>query len=334
MSRIAYWYPNRASSNETKLSEFIVGLEGAVGNTDWTWEAYTSFGKTTLLTHMKNFVWTERYANLVRQPNYGTGGAFTAQAANSTNTQDFTCTSGLPIFEPWILGPLGETIYYNDFQISDDCLTAVTARMSQRNEVEQRVTEANFQGKLADMRAGELRGAFGISSRFNESMFEPDALFLATVPASGDTNVDEVYGEVLVPVVGEFELEFGGRYSDFTTGDFQLDAKSYKALFSWGATETCGSAAAGSERTAHRTSPSCTRARRARCIRGRPAMPAARTRRILGATWRATRLARRCSSSARSSSIRRAAFPARTASTRAATTSRSTAASRPTFTGC
>ena len=143
----------------------------------------------------------------------------------------------MPIFEPWILGQLGETIYYNDFQISDDCLTAVTARMSQRNEVEQRVTEANFQGKIADMRAGELRGAAGISSRFNESIFEPDALFLATVPASGDTTVDEVYGEVLVPVVGEFELEFGGRYSDFTTGDFQLDAKSYKALFSWGATE-------------------------------------------------------------------------------------------------
>ena len=57
------------------VGEFVVGLEGAVGNTDWTWEAYTSFGNTTLLTHMENFVWTERYANLVRQPNYGTGGA-------------------------------------------------------------------------------------------------------------------------------------------------------------------------------------------------------------------------------------------------------------------
>jgi outer membrane receptor protein involved in Fe transport len=109
--------------------------------------------------------------------------------------------------------------------------------MSQRNVVEQRVTEANFQGKLADLRAGELRGAFGLSTRLNESLFEPDALFLATVPASGDTNVDEIYGEVLLPVVGELELEFGGRYSDFTTGDFQLDAKSYKALFNWGATD-------------------------------------------------------------------------------------------------
>lgn len=237
MSRIAYWYPNRASSNETKLNEFVFGLEGEIGDSDWTWEGYTSFGQTTLLTHMENFVWIDRYQQLARQPNYGRGGGFTAQAANSTNTQDFTCTSGLPIFEPWILGPHGETNYYNDYQITEDCLDAVTARMSQRNVVEQRVTEVNFQGKLADMRAGELRGAFGLSSRLNESLFEPDALFLATVPASGDTNVDEIYGEVLLPVVGEFELEFGARYSDFTTGDFQLDAKSYKALFNWGATD-------------------------------------------------------------------------------------------------
>ena len=75
------------------------------------------------------------------------GRPYTAQAANSANTQEFTCTSGLPIFEPWILGQLGETIYYNDFQISDDCLTAVTARMSQRNEVEQRVAEANSKAR-------------------------------------------------------------------------------------------------------------------------------------------------------------------------------------------
>jgi iron complex outermembrane receptor protein len=236
LSRIAYWYPNRASSNETKLSEFVFGLEGRIGDTDWTWEGYTSFGETILLTHMKNFVWIDRYATLLQQPNYGRGGSFEAQAANSANVQEFTCTSGLPLLEPWILGPHGETLYYNDFQISDDCLDAVTARMTQRNVVEQRVTEVNFQGKLADLRAGELRGAFGLSTRVNESLFEPDALFLATVPAQGETNVDEIYGEVLLPVFGDFDLEFGARYSDFQTGDFQLDAKSYKALFNWGVT--------------------------------------------------------------------------------------------------
>jgi iron complex outermembrane receptor protein len=238
MSRIAYWYPNRASENETKLSEFVVGLEGNIGDTDWTWEGYTSFGETILLTHMKNFVWIDHYASLVQQPNYGRGGVVTETAANSAqNRQDFPCTSGLPIFEPWILGQQGEANFYNDFQITQDCLTAVTARMSQRNVVEQRVTEVNFQGKLADLGAGELRGAFGVSTRLNESLFEPDALFLATVPAGGQTNVDEIYGEVLLPVTRRFDLEFGGRYSDFTTGEFQLDAKSYKALFNWTASD-------------------------------------------------------------------------------------------------
>ena len=62
LSRIAYWYPNRASSNETKLAEFIVGVDGKIGDTDWTWEAYTSYGETVLLTDMKNFVWLDRYA--------------------------------------------------------------------------------------------------------------------------------------------------------------------------------------------------------------------------------------------------------------------------------
>jgi outer membrane receptor protein involved in Fe transport len=135
------------------------------------------------------------------------------------------------------LGPHGEVNYYNGFELSQDCREAVTIRMTQRNVVEQRVTEANFQGKLADMPAGELRAAFGVSTRMNESIFDPDALFLATVPAAGQTDVDEVYGEVLVPVFGEFELELGARYSDFKTGDFALDAKSYKALFSWGPTD-------------------------------------------------------------------------------------------------
>ncbi len=238
MSRIAYWYPNRASSNETKLSEFVLGLEGDIGDTDWTWEGYTSFGETILLTHMKNFVWVEHYQNLVQQPNYGRGGVVREVAANSLqNTQDFPCTSGLPIFEPWLLDQRGEAVYYNDVEVTPDCLEAVTARMTQRNVVEQRVTEVNFQGKLADLAAGELRGAFGLSTRMNESIFEPDALFLATVPAGGQTNVDEIYGEVLYPAFGRFELEFGARYSDFTTGEFQLDAKSYKALFNWTASD-------------------------------------------------------------------------------------------------
>ncbi len=101
-----------------------------------------------------------------------------------------------------------------------------------------RFTEANFQGKLADLRAGELRSAFGISNRVNYSLFEPDPLYIATEQAEGETEVSEVYGEILYPVFGGFELEFGARLSDFETGDWSFDAKSYKALFNWVASDS------------------------------------------------------------------------------------------------
>jgi outer membrane receptor protein involved in Fe transport len=238
MSRVSYWFPNRATSNETELNEFIVGLEGGVPNTDWTWEAYTSYGKTILLTHMHNLVYQGPYRFFVSQPNFGTDASLVMESGNGFSSQTFTCSSGVPIFEPWILGANGEANYYSDFKLSDDCADALEVRMTQRNVVEQRVTEANFQGKLADVRAGELRAAFGASARENTSLFEPDQLFLATVPAGGTTDVKELYGEILYPVFGDFELEFGARYSDFETGGFTQDAKSYKALFNWGATDS------------------------------------------------------------------------------------------------
>ena len=237
MSRIAYWFPNRASSNDTKLDEFIVGANGKFLK-DWTWDAYTSYGETTLITDMDNFVWLDHYNALVKQPNFGKGGTITQTAANSAaNTVTYTCTSGIPIFEPWILGPHGEPIFANNFKLTNDCVDAITANMSQKNTVEQRVTEADFQGKIVTLRAGEVRAAFGISSRKNSSVFEPDELFLATVPAAGETEVNEFYTEFLVPIIKTFDLEIGARASAFQTGDFHQDAKSSKFLFNWTAGE-------------------------------------------------------------------------------------------------
>ena len=121
------------------------------------------------------------------------------------------------------------------------------------------------------MRAGELRGAFGISSRTNYSLFEPDPLFIATQKAEGETVVDEIYGEILLPVFGDFELEIGGRYSDFQTGDWNLDAQSYKVPVQLGGDGfASASAAAGSKPTACRTSPSSMRAYPARSLAGAP----------------------------------------------------------------
>ncbi len=238
MQRLPVYMGFREATSDTEVDEVVVGVEGDIGQTDWTWEAYHQNGNTILTTRMNNFIWVDRLRTLLAQPNYGRGGSFTVSAANDPVTRTYTCTSGIPVFEPWTWTDGGDLVYTNGFEFSDDCREAISAPMMQRSTIEQRVTEANFQGPLAELRAGELRGAFGISSRTNYSLFEPDPLFIATQKAEGETQVDEIYGEILLPVVRNFELELGARYSDFQTGDWQLDAKSYKALFNWDATDS------------------------------------------------------------------------------------------------
>jgi outer membrane receptor protein involved in Fe transport len=238
LARTMYWWPNRGSTSDTEVSELVFGLDGDVPGTEWTWEFYHQNGTTDLITRMDSFVWEDRYRAIISQPNYGRGATLTIAAANDPVTRTFTCTSGLPVLEPWTWSPEGDVMYTNGFELTQDCVDAITVDMSQRNRIEQKVTEANFQGKLADMGAGELRGAFGISNRVNYSLFEPDPLFLATEKAEGETEVKEIYGEILVPVFGDFELEIGARYSDFETGAWGFSAKSYKTLFNWAATDS------------------------------------------------------------------------------------------------
>ena len=175
-----------AARPTTEVNELVFGVEGELGS-DWTWEAYYQDGSTTMETRMTDFVWEDRYRALAAQPNFGRGGSITVAAANeNTVTRTMTCTSGLPLLEPWVWGPNYEVIYPSGFELSQDCVDAITVDMLQSNVVEQHVHEANFQGKLADLRAGELRSAFGISNRVNYSLFEPDPLYIATEQAEGE----------------------------------------------------------------------------------------------------------------------------------------------------
>ncbi len=50
-----------------------------------------------------------------------------------------TCTSGLPLLEPWVWGPNYEVIYPSGFELSQDCVDAITVDMLQSNVVEQKV---------------------------------------------------------------------------------------------------------------------------------------------------------------------------------------------------
>jgi iron complex outermembrane receptor protein len=115
-------------------------------------------------------------------------------------------------------------------------------------DINQSVKEFNLQGGIAEMPAGQLRFALGLSSRDNEfrwvppPLATPESIFdLASgqYPRSdtyGLVGTDEIYGELLVPLLADkpgaqaMNLELGYRSSDnYPTPS----TESYKALLDW-----------------------------------------------------------------------------------------------------
>jgi len=220
--------PARTIENTTNLYQLLAGLRGDLPFGDWTWEAYTSHGATRTELDYIGFVSTQRWQALASAPNFGRG-----YAADGPGQTHSTCTSGLPVF--------------SSFQISQDCIDTLTARFSDRTRLTQDIVEANAQGAVFDLPAGEVRAAVGLTWRQNQFQYMPDAsrevnsVFDIPVGAFGqanvfgETTVREAYGELLVPVlrdtflVRKLELELGYRYSDYDSGS----VPTWKALFSW-----------------------------------------------------------------------------------------------------
>jgi len=233
--------------SKSDVYQIMAGVEGSFANRDWTWEAYVSTGETDVSNFFENIPSLQRYWNLIAAaPN-----AFTLQGAPGNGTWgrgSFTqgrnyaqdCTSGLPIFSN--SSSLGAG------NVSANCLESIMSNTRQLTSLQQEIAEFNLQGKLADMKSGELRFAIGASSRKNEFSFEPGETndresvseqpmsIFASNDTAGGTKVQELYGELLVPITRKFDLEFGVRMSDYPDSDVGTTDTS-KALFTFRATE-------------------------------------------------------------------------------------------------
>jgi outer membrane receptor protein involved in Fe transport len=233
LGRVLNFLPNRQLSNGTTLNQLMAGLEGRLPIKDWTWEAYAAHGETQTDNDYIGFASLERYRAVVSAPFYGRG--FTQTGTAQTR---ITCTSGLPIFE--------------SFQVSQDCIDAITVDATDRTRLTQDVVEANAQGGVMDLPAGELRAAAGATWRKNDFEFRPDSIretnSIFDIPlstfsnpeTSGSTDVKEIYAEALVPVLIDkrfaksLKLELGARFSDYNTAG---GVPTYKVLFSWAPAE-------------------------------------------------------------------------------------------------
>lgn len=234
---------NRGSETDVYTYNITTGLQGTIPGTDWTWEAFVQQGQSETSVLQTGFASLQRMQAVITSgPDFGKG--FDSVTAGYSNpgapnygfgASRATCTTGLNVFD-WA-------------SVSQDCYDAIKADIKTKAVMSQSIWEANLQGKVADLPAGELRASVGASYRKNSYKFENDTLTtqgtsfieqaLGLYPAGnseGSITAKEGYGELLIPILADMpgiqrlELNLGARVSDYnTTGT----SWTYKAEGTW-----------------------------------------------------------------------------------------------------
>jgi outer membrane receptor protein involved in Fe transport len=228
----------RETFTDVSTYNMIAGFEGSIPGTDWTWEAFVNHGESETYAKQTGVYSLSRLRTVLNSGNFGEGFSRTGNAEQGGfGASTGTCTSGLNFFVP----PAGG--------FSEDCLEAIRADLKNRSTMRQTIAEANIQGGLFELPAGQIRAALGASYRENAYKFDNDTLTtqgrsfedqaLGIYP-SGNVNasisVKELYGELLIPVLADvpfiqqLDLELGGRMSHYdTTGT----SYTYKLQGTW-----------------------------------------------------------------------------------------------------
>jgi outer membrane receptor protein involved in Fe transport len=227
---------NRAVYSDVYTYNMMAGLEGSIPGTDWTWDITGSQGESLTTALTTGVASLERLRAVMSAPNFGAGFNQIGNAAGGTfGASRATCTSGLNPF--------------SSAAISADCVAAVNADLKETATMQQTVWEANIQGKVIDLPAGDLRTSMGATYRRNKYTFLEDTLktsgssfqdqALGIYPAKnviGSIAYKEVYGEVSIPLLKDIplikslELDAGIRYSDSSvTGG----STTWKAELNW-----------------------------------------------------------------------------------------------------
>ncbi|MEO5706281.1 MAG: TonB-dependent receptor [Alteraurantiacibacter sp.] len=233
--------PNpRQSYQDVTTYTLIAGLEGSIPGTDWTWEAFVNHGSARTVSRQTGYYSLNRLRAVVTAPNFGqnfraTGNAF----GGGTGATTGKCTSGLNFFG----GYEG---------ISQDCREAIAEDNTSIGTSRQTIVEANVQGALFEIpwTDDDLRFAAGSSYRELRYSFLPAAGASAgrefqdniiggpfnTIMENTGIDAKEIYGEMLIPLLADlplverFNLEIGGRISNYNPGGTSY---TFKVLGDW-----------------------------------------------------------------------------------------------------
>jgi outer membrane receptor protein involved in Fe transport len=216
----------RTQREQWDLYQIVGGASGTIPSLGWTWDFAVTHGRTVNEQIERGGVSGAALQRLLRDPAGGAGRAATGNAA----AIPALCTGGLNLF--------------GDQPISASCQTYILREAVNKTTLSQQTAEANVQGGIAQLPAGELKFAAGASYRRNTYRFAADPVVAASdligyggsQSGGGSAKVGEVYTELLVPLIHDtplvkkLELGAGYRYSHYDTIG---GVSTYKADLDW-----------------------------------------------------------------------------------------------------
>jgi outer membrane receptor protein involved in Fe transport len=213
----------RTESNEYEVYQFILGMQGDIAG-DWTYDVYGSLGKVELNTDQGGNVSREAWEQLTFAPDGGVA----------------LCGG----FNPFGAGA-----------ISPECAAYISRVTTYSETTEQNIFEATATGGLFELPAGKVMAVVGYMYKEDSYEFSPDetlarqlpatsyagvrfdiAGFNAALPIEGDTDSNELFTEILVPILADMpgadrlEATLGYRYADYSSVG---GVDSYKAELMW-----------------------------------------------------------------------------------------------------
>jgi iron complex outermembrane recepter protein len=216
--------PQRSTVDTSETFQIETGLRFPLMVSDWTGDLYYSRGQSLDYENGYGSDSLQRFRAVIQSPGYGAGQNFQGNA-NGANLNFGTsvptpCTSG---FYSAIFSGTGA---------SADCQNALGSTLQTTTAMQQDIVEANFQGTLFKMPAGEVSAALGFQYRRDSGQFNPDGLqstnsFLDQTVGlyplgtlqSQDISARDGYAEFYVPILRDLpflkrlDLNLGGRYS-------------------------------------------------------------------------------------------------------------------------
>ena len=232
MSRASDDYADLTGFNKTRLYNMVGGLKADVevfGGT-LNFETYASHGNTRSRDFGQDLN-AQNFINAVNVTRDGSGQIVCTTAPTrlvGTALTGFAAPGGTPIADPNCV-PLD---VFGDGRASAAARDYIIEDFVTVSEQEQTVFNANVGGALFDLWAGPIGFNVGFEHREEKASFTPSDFqqagrgrSVAITPLSGKYNLDEVFGELVVPLVtDENNVPFiynatitgRGRYSDNT----------------------------------------------------------------------------------------------------------------------